>query len=84
MFDPESEPPTLGHMFKCYGKLVLPMTFSNMFSQLIFLVNTLFAGHMGKNDQFSLAAVGIGESVSHMCILSVMIGLNVTQETLTS
>ena len=45
-------------------------------------MNTMFAGHM--NDEVKLAAVGLGEVCTHMIVLSFLVGLNGSQETLTS
>ena len=42
----------------------------------------MFAGHM--NDEVKLAAVGLGEVCTHMIVLSFLVGLNGSQETLTS
>ena len=58
------------------------MVLSNVIGQLIFLINAIFAGHM--QDEVKLAAVGLGEVCTHMLVLSLLVGLNATQETLTS
>ena len=82
MFKPESEPPTNCQMLKTYTKISVPMTLSNVIGQLIFLINAIFAGRM--NDEVSLAAVGLGEVCTTMIVLSFLIGINASQETLTS
>ena len=69
-------------MLKTYAKITVPMTLSNIIGQLIFFINTIFAGHM--NDEIKLAAVGLGEVCTHMLVLSFLFGLNGSQETLTS
>lgn len=69
-------------MLTCYGKITVPITISNVIGQLIFLVNAIFAGQM--NDEVSLAAVGLGDVITSILVLTFLIGLNNTQETLTS
>ena len=82
MFEPESPPPSTGHMLKTYAKIALPMTLGNIVDQLIFLANTVFAGHIGNRS--ILAGVGLGTVCTHMFVLSSQVGLNGSQETLTS
>ena len=74
MFLPESNPPSKCRMLKTFSKITIPMTLSNVFGQLIFLTNTIFAGHM--DDEVKLAAVGLGEVCTQMLVLQFIVGLN--------
>lgn len=82
MFKSESAAPSTKEMLSCYAKITVPITLSNLIGQMILFMNTVFAGQM--NDEVSLAAVGLGEVCTHILVLTFLIGLNNTQETLTS
>ena len=82
MFKPESTPPTTGHMLKVFAKKSVPMVLANIVDQLIFFTNLVFAGHIGNESM--LAALGLGSVFTHMMVLSFLVGLNASQETLTS
>ena len=58
------------------------MVFTNIADQLMFFIDTIFAGHIG--DESKLAAVGLGAVCNSMLVLSFLTGLNGAQETLTS
>ena len=74
MFKSESSPPTTGQMLKTYSKVTLPMVFTNIADQLMFFIDTIFAGHIG--DESKLAAVGLGAVCNSMLVLSFLTGLN--------
>lgn len=69
-------------MTSLFCKLAVPAVFTNVLSFLTLLVNAVFAGQM--EDPAKLAAVGLSGVVVAMMMLSLLIGLNSAQETLTS
>ena len=82
MFDPKSEPPTTGMMFKCFLKIAVPAVFTNLIAFATVVTNGVFAGRM--DDPIRLASVGLSSVCVNIMVLSIMIGLNAAQETLTS
>ena len=82
MFDPKSAPPTNGRMASLFCKLVIPAMFTNVLGFCSVLANAIFAGRM--NDPTKLAVVGLTSVCHNLLLLSLLIGLNSAQETLTS
>ena len=82
MFDPNSDPPTNSKMTSLFCKLAVPAVVTNIMAFQAPLVNSVFAGRM--NDPTKLAAVGLSSVINNLMMLSLMIGLNSAQETLTS
>ena len=82
MFDPESSPPTTWSMAKLFTKIAVPAVFTNTMAMVTVVINAIFAGRM--NDPAKMAAVGLTNVTVMIFILSIMIGLNAAQETLTS
>ena len=69
-------------MFKMFIKLALPAIFTNVMGFVTYLTNSVFAGRM--NDPTKLAAVGLSGTVCGLMVLSVILGINFAQDTLTS
>ena len=82
MFDPKNEAPSTWKMFKTFLRIALPAMLTNLSSMTTVIVSYMFAGHM--NDPVKLAAIGLAFSVNSILVLSLLIGLNAAQETLTS
>ena len=69
-------------MFVCFLKIAIPAIFTNIIGFATVVTNGVFAGRM--NDPVKLATVGLSSVCVNIMILSLMIGLNAAQETLTS
>ena len=69
-------------MFICFLKLAIPAIFTNLAAFATVVTNSVFAGRM--NDPVKLASVGLSSVCVNIMVLSIMIGLNAAQETLTS
>lgn len=82
MFEPGAPAPTTRKMVKVFLKLAMPAVSTNILGFISVVINTVFAGHM--NDPTMLAVVGLANVCHAIMILSLMIGLNAAQETLTS
>ena len=82
MFDPKSDPPTTGKMVGVFCKITVPSICTNVLAFLTGTINAVIAGRM--NDPSKLAAVGLANVCHAVMVLSLMIGLNCAQETLTS
>ena len=81
-FSPDADPPTTGTLFKTFLKLATPNVITNftmMFGEMIALI---FAGHL--DDSSNLAVMGLCQSVMNIIVMSIMVGVNAAQETLTS
>ena len=82
MFDPKSDPPTTMKMLKCFLKISVPAVLTNMIAFATVVTNGVFAGHMDR--PVYLASMGLASVCCNIMVLSVLIGLNGAQETLTS
>ena len=82
MFDKGAKQPTKCQMMILFLKLSIPAALTSilMFSEVV--VTTVFAARM--NDSTKLAAVGLNAVYIDIMILSIMLGLNMGVETLTS
>jgi len=69
-------------MVKYFFKLSFPVILSNFVGYSVLLINSAIASKL--NDSASLAAVGLGNVTSWIFIVSILVGLNSGQETLTS
>lgn len=69
-------------MLKCFFGMAIPNMTSNVLSFVMILTNSIFAGHL--KDPSMLAAVGLGNVTCMICIVTLYMGLNAAQETLTS
>ena len=69
-------------MFSCFIKLTIPAILTNLASFACVVCTGVFAGRL--DDPTKLAVVGLSGVCCNIMILSVMIGLNSAQETLTS
>lgn len=69
-------------MASLFCKLALPAIFTNIMGFLSTLVSTILVGRM--NDPTLLAVVGLANVCHVILILSLLLGLNAAQETLTS
>ena len=83
IFDPNRNTPiSTRKMLTMFLKIAVPAVVTNIIGITTMIVNTFFAGHM--DDPINLAAVGLSNTCCIMFVLSLLIGLNVAQETLTS
>ena len=82
MFDPAEPAPSSKSMCKLFTRLVIPAIFTNVMAFVSVVINAVFAGR--TNDPSKLAAVGLANVCHSVMILSLLIGLNAAQETLTS
>ena len=69
-------------MLTIFLKLAVPAVLTNLASYACGVTNQVFAGRMG--DPEKLAGVGLATATCSMMMLTLMIGLNAAQETLTS
>ena len=81
-FKPNSEPLSTSKMISLICGVAVPALITNVLGYFCVVVNAVFAGRM--SDPTKLAAVGITSVIMNLMILSLMIGLNSAQETLTS
>lgn len=82
MFDPANAPPSTSKMASLFCRLAIPAVLTNTIEFATAIVNAVFAGHM--NDLSLLATIGLSNVICYMMVLSVAIGINSAQETLTS
>ena len=83
MFDPNNKvPPTTKEMVVCFAKVAVPAFTSNVFGMVCLVVNSIFAGQL--EDPNMLAAVGVGNVTTMFFIVTIFMGINAAQETLTS
>ena len=69
-------------MLKQFLKLAIPGVTQNVLAFLMITMNSVFAGRMG--DPSVLAAVGVGNVVVMIFLITMLMGLNAAQDTLTS
>ena len=69
-------------MLSIFMKIALPSVFTNILGFATVVCNTIFAGTL--EDPINLAVVGLAGTCAAVLVLSIMIGLNSAQETLTS
>ena len=74
--------PSSYDLFKVSMKLVIPSLLTNLLWYVSTVINTIFSGHM--EDKTMQAAVGLNNVCLSIFISSILLGLNTTQETLTS
>lgn len=74
--------PSTRAILKCFFSLAVPNITSNVLGVMMYLINSIFAGHL--NDPSILAGVGLANTCCMICIITVYMGLNAAQETLTS
>ena len=77
-----SEKVTLARMAKVFCKQAVPAICTNLLGYVTVVANTIFAAKM--NDPVKLAVIGLSNVYHNIMILSLLIGLNSAQETLTS
>lgn len=82
MFDPRSAPPTTGKLLKTFVSLAVPAILTNVLFMLCSVILVIFAGQL--DDPKYVAVIGLTNSFCALMILSLMIGMNAAQETLTS
>ena len=82
MFNPKATPPTTLEMFILMIKLVIPSIINNMIGFSASIISRVYAGQL--EDPVKIAVVGLSGSINSMLMISLMIGLNSTQDTLTS
>ena len=73
---------TTGQMSRVFCKIAVPAVCTNLLGYITVLSNTIFAARM--NDPVKLAVIGLANVCHTIMILSLLIGLNAAQETLTS
>ena len=82
MFHPGAPSPSTSKMLRQFAKLAIPAISTNLLNFISIIVNTVIAGHM--NDPVMLAVVGLANVCQAIMVLSLLMGLNAAQETLTS
>ena len=65
-----------------FVKLAVPNIMTNAMYMLGFTVAFMFAGHL--EDASNLAVMGLVQTVMNIIVMSIMVGVNSAQETLTS
>jgi len=73
---------TTSQMSRVFCKIAVPAVLTNLLGYITVLSNTIFAARM--NDPVMLAVIGLANVCHTIMILSLLIGLNAAQETLTS
>ena len=79
---PDVEPPSIRSLFKTFTKLAVPNIVTNFCMMIGEMIALIFAGHSG--DSSNLAVMGLAHSTMNILVMSVMVGVNAAQETLTS
>ena len=74
--------PTTGEMLKCFMKLAIPGITQNVLAFFMIMTNGVFAGRLG--DPAILAAVGVGNVTCMIFLITMFMGLNSAQDSLTS
>ena len=69
-------------MSSVFAKIAIPSIFTNLLGFLVVVTNTIFSGHM--DDPTKLAVVGLCSVICNVFVLSITLGINSAQETLTS
>ena len=69
-------------MLKMFLKLAIPGITQDVLAYLMITMNSVFAGRMG--DPSVLAAVGVGNVVVLIMLITMLMGQNAAQDTLTS
>ena len=82
MFDPASPAPSSARMFLTFAKLVVPAILTNVMFFVCQIAMLIFAGTL--EDPVYVAVVGLTGTTCAIMVLSLLIGLNSAQETLTS
>ena len=82
MFSRDSAPPRLKVMVACFYDIALPAIVSNSLGFIMVTANSICAGRL--DDPSILAAVGLGNVCCLICFVTMYMGLNGAQETLTT
>lgn len=82
MFDPASTPPSTWKIFRTFLRLTIPAILTNVLFTMCNVILLIYAGLI--DDPIYVAVVGITGTLANFMILSILIGLNGAQETLTS
>lgn len=82
MFDPDKPPPSTWRMAKIFCRLVVPSSLTSIISVATLTLNVILAGRL--NDEVKLSAVGLGQTSTLVLFYNVALGLNASQEILTS
>ena len=82
MFKPNQDPPSTARLLKTFAKLAFPNICTNTLSFLSTAMMIVFAGR--TDDAMNVAVIGISNTCNATMLLSLMVGLNGAQETLTS
>ena len=64
------------------GRIAVPTIISCVFMQMMYLINTVYAGKLGDASQ--LAGLGLGTCLLESLTLSIIMGMNGALETLVS
>ena len=67
-----------------FAKLALPSVLANLFSFLIMVINSAFAGQFKTDSARKLAAIGLGQMILGMFCRHIYIGINGAADTLIS
>ena len=82
MFNPQNTPPDSGLLMKTFLRIAIPSIVTNLLGFASIVTQTVFAGTL--KDPINLAVVGLAGTFCAIMVLSLMLGLNSAQETLTS
>ena len=82
MFSRDSDPPKISAMMACFFKIALPAIVANSLGFIMVTANSICAGRL--DDPSILAAVGLGNVCCLICFVTMFMGLNGAQETLTT
>ena len=82
LFSDSSVEPSTWTMLNYFMKLAIPAIITCLMTFGTLMINTTFAGRF--NDPALLASVGLCNVCCNVMVLSLLIGLNSAQETLTS
>ena len=78
----EGSDPSNSQLIKEFLKLAVPSIITNMLGFMLITTNSIYAGIL--EDPLVLAAVGIGNVCCVIIVLTMFVGINSAQETLTS
>ena len=82
MFDPRSIPPSNLQILACFLNITIYAVTTNV---LWFIGPALQLGFAGRlNDSTMLAVAGLSSTCYNIMVLSILVGINSAQETLTS
>ena len=81
-FKPSIDDPPTEELLRRFVKLAIPSIFTNFIGFLTNLIAVIFAGRFDYS--ISVAVMGLAGTSTRICMMSILVGINAAQETLTS